>query len=42
MDAFMCSLQSAFAEITAQRFYPLSVRLGVAGLLEVGQAWRKS
>jgi len=28
----MCCLQSALAEITAQRFCPLSVRLGVAGL----------
>jgi len=35
VDALMCGLQSAPAEITAQRFCPLSVWLGVAGLLEV-------
>jgi hypothetical protein len=29
----MCSLQSALAEITAQQFCQLPVRLGVAGLL---------
>src|SRR5215469_11075693 len=31
VDAFMCSLQSALAKITALRFCSLSVRLGMVG-----------
>jgi hypothetical protein len=35
VDALMCDLQGAIAEIKTPRFRPLSVRLGVAGLRQV-------
>ena len=41
MDALMCCLQNPLAEITTQRFCPMSVWLGMDGLLEVGYEWRK-